>query len=391
MRRFSRVGFYVLLICLCLLASGTVFAAPAQESSPVVKVFFSPHCKSCITAIHDVIRPLSEKYGRQVEWQYFELTLPKNYSVFFDLEKKTGRKLGSPTVVVGQRVLVGLTEVADSLEKEIASALQLKPLPIVLHPSTLAIFERFKSFRSITVLAAGLVDGFNPCAFTVVVFFMSFLTLMGYRRTEMVLIGVVYITAIFTTYVLLGFGFFTALYQFRYFHLFSRVIYALIGLFSFSLGYIAVKDYIVYKRTGEAARMALQLPKAIKKRIQAIVGRYYRKEDKDQKKSLFGLVLSALIVGFMVSLLEAVCTGQLYLPVIIFVLKEGALRARAIFYLFLYNLMFILPLIIVFVLTLAGTSSRNFEFWAKKNLGLIKLVMAAVFFALGLVLLSGLY
>lgn len=391
MKKIVQVYLSVLLFLFCFLITSVVQCAPEAQDVPVVKVFFSPHCKSCLVAIHDVIRPLSEKYGAQVEWQYYELTIPKNYSIFLDLEKKTGKKLGSPTVVVGKRVMLGLSEVSDSLEKEIIRALQLKPQTIVLNSSTLAILERFKTLRSLTVVTAGFVDGFNPCAFAVIVFFISFLTLMGYRRREMILIGVVYIATVFATYVLLGFGFFTALYQFRYFYSFSRFMYILIGVLSLVLGYFAVRDYIIFKKSGKTRDLALQLPKAIKKKIQAIVGHYYRREDRNQRKALFGLVLSALIVGFTVSLLEAVCTGQLYLPVIIFVLKEGALRTRAIYYLFLYNLMFILPLVIVFVLALVGVSSRHFESWVKKNLGAIKLAMAAVFFALGLVLLSGLY
>ena len=37
-----------------------------------------------------------------------------------------------------------------------------------------ASVERFLSFGLFTVLGAGLIDGINPCAFTVLVFFISF-------------------------------------------------------------------------------------------------------------------------------------------------------------------------------------------------------------------------
>lgn len=387
--RAAAMAVFVLFAGISFCGRGSM--AYAENEPPLVKVFFSPHCKSCIRAIHDVIKPLSIKYGNQITWEYFDLSNQDYYSAFLDLEKKTGKHLGSPTVVIGQKVIVGLSDIADLLEKEIDDALQLRPLPFLLNHSTLGIFERFKSFGPLAIISAGFVDGFNPCAFTVIVFFMSFLTVMGYKRREMALIGIVYIFAVFSTYLLLGFGFFSALYQFRYFYLFSRIIYVFIGLLSFTLGYFAIRDYFLYRKTGKTEGLVLQLPKIVKKKIHAIVGQYYRKSDKVQKRALFGLVLSALVVGFMVSLLEAVCTGQMYLPVIIFVLKDGALRARAILYLFVYNLMFILPLIIVFVLAIVGVSSRQFESWARKQLKLIKLAMAAVFFALGLVLLIGLY
>jgi len=77
-----------------------------------------------------------------------------------------------------------------------------------------------------------------------------------------------------------------------------------------------------------------------------------------------------------VSLLEAVCTGQLYLPTIVFVLKESTLRLRALGYLLLYNLMFIFPLLLILILALFGTTSEHFSQFLKKHLVIMKVSMA---------------
>jgi hypothetical protein len=193
------------------------------------------------------------------------------------------------------------------------------------------------------------------------------------------------------TYLAIGFGFFKALYSLQGFFLVSKGIYLAIGVLSLFLGFVAINDYVIYKKTGRTEGLALQLPRPIKNKIHSIVGAYYRKDKKGQDKALSGLFASALIVGFLVSLLEAVCTGQLYLPTIVFVLKDGALRAKALTYLILYNLMFIVPLIVVFLLALTGTSSKQFEGFARRHLGLIKVAMAAVFFGLGVVLVLGVF
>jgi hypothetical protein len=99
------------------------------------------------------------------------------------------------------------------------------------------------------------------------------------------------------------------------------------------------------------------------------------------------LVLSALVSGFLVSLLEAVCTGQTYLPTIVFVLKTTPYKLPAFLFLVIYNLMFILPLVAIFILALLGTTSGQFSRFLKTHLLKIKLLMAVLFFGLGLFLL----
>jgi len=105
------------------------------------------------------------------------------------------------------------------------------------------------------------------------------------------------------------------------------------------------------------------------------------------KRDIPRLVLSALITGFLVSLLEAVCTGQTYLPTITFVLKTTHLRLQALVYLLLYNLMFVVPLFIIFLFALWGVTSEQFSKFLRKHLLLIKLLMAALFFGLGIYLI----
>ena len=93
-------------------------------------------------------------------------------------------------------------------------------------------------------------------------------------------------------------------------------------------------------------------------------------------------------MGFVVSLVEAVCTGQVYLPTIVVVLKEaGDNFWRAAEFLLIYNLMFIVPLVLVFMLALAGYESATFSGWLKKHLGLAKLLLCGVFAALLVLLL----
>jgi cytochrome c biogenesis protein CcdA len=51
--------------------------------------------------------------------------------------------------------------------------------------------------------------------------------------------------------------------------------------------------------------------------------------------------------------------------------------------------MFVIPLLVIFFLALFGTTSAQFLAFLKKNLGLIKIFMAVLFFSLGIFLIWG--
>jgi cytochrome c biogenesis protein CcdA len=116
---------------------------------------------------------------------------------------------------------------------------------------------------------------------------------------------------------------------------------------------------------------------------------FYRKDPKEQPRVLVNLIGTTFIVGFLVSLLEAVCTGQVYLPTIVFILKEPNLRLRAMFYLLLYNFMFIAPLLLILILAIIGKGSKKIEGFFRDRIALIKLFMFILFLGLGVFLIVG--
>ncbi|MFH0941347.1 MAG: hypothetical protein V1840_05790, partial [Candidatus Omnitrophota bacterium] len=236
-----------------------VFAQDAGQEKPLlVTVFHMPTCKACQKVISDIIPSIAKKYGDKVNWSYVDTTEESNYKRFLELGKETGRHLSTPSILIGKTVLVGLTEAADSLDKTIEAALASRSLEsFALEGKGIDLLERFRSFGPLTIVGAGIVDGINPCAFTVIVFFVSFLSVMGYKRREMAVIGAFYIAAVFFTYLVLGLGFFKAFYSLKGFYLVSQMIYLGIGALSIYFGGLAVKDYIVYKKTGKTDGMAL--------------------------------------------------------------------------------------------------------------------------------------
>ncbi|MBM3248161.1 MAG: DUF1573 domain-containing protein [Candidatus Omnitrophica bacterium] len=257
-----------------------------------------------------------------------------------------------------------------------------------IRPEKAVILERFKSFSWLTIVTAGLIDGINPCAFTVLIFFISFLAFAGYNRKQTVILGLFFILAVFLTYLGLGLGLFEFLRRIAIFNLVSQIIYIVVAIFALILGAISLYDWWIFNKTKDAEKIKLKLPGIIKRKIQETI-REKTDDRKDATKSrdLIRLAFTALSCGFIVSILESVCTGQLYLPTIVYIMKMPELKTKAWMYLMLYNLMFIVPLLIIFLFALWGVTSQVFAKLAQRHLAKIKLLTALLFFALGLFLL----
>jgi cytochrome c biogenesis protein CcdA len=147
-----------------------------------------------------------------------------------------------------------------------------------------------------------------------------------------------------------------------------------VALISISFGVLSFYDYIKLKRN-EVGEVKLQLPRFIKKKIHSVI------REKIGKRNLF---IAAVVSGFFISLSEFICTGQIYLPTLIFVSRVPELRIRAILYLIFYNIAFIIPLLIVFVATYKGMRSSVInKFWRDK-VKFVKLGTSFFFVFLGL-------
>jgi len=365
-----------------------VFArAQGPVKLPELTVFYSPGCHNC-TKIKKEIMPLIEKeFSGRIKIEYRDVDDIENYKLMLSLEEKDNVKIENtmPVFHFEGYFLNGKGEVKNALGQIITRALN-KPQAKLTRMPAVDLMARFQSMKPLVVTLAGLIDGINPCAFTVIIFFISFLALQGYRRRALVVIGLTFIFAVFLTYLLIGLGLFSFFYRLEGFWLVSRIINYSIGIFSIVLGILSLYDFFKFKKTKKAEGLILQLPQAVKAQIHSVIGRHYRNEKGGAEKNIFGLLISALVTGFLVSMLEAVCTGQTYLPTIVFILKNHY-DPKAFAYLLIYNFMFIVPLLAIFLMALWGVTSEQFTKFLRSHLLSIKMLLALLFFVLGIFLI----
>ena len=145
-------------------------------------------------------------------------------------------------------------------------------------------------------------------------------------------------------------------------------------------GILSAMDAIVYLRTRDATRVLLKIPKVLRQRFAPLLRRRFTR---------YGLILGGFIGGALIAILEGVCTGHMYLPTIQYMARTPGLRAGGAAWLLLYNDLFILPLLAILAVALAGVHFRRLNSFLRDHLGLAKLGLAGVFFLLATGMILG--
>ena len=354
-----------------------------DNGKPNVYVFTSRTCGHCMHFKKEFYPQLKEEYKDKVNFIDIDTSDGEGNLKLRDIAIQYGlENYGVPCLVAGEHCLVGypnqIGQMAENaIDEMIVKDIKTKQIGKVNSK------EAFSKFTLAAIVLNGLIDGINPCAFAVIVFLVSFLTIYRYDKKEVILIGSAYCLAVFITYILLGLGLFKALYALSAFQTFIKIFYIVTASACLILFILSVYDFLVYLKTKNSKEMLLTLSTNLKIKINKIIGFFLR----GKEHSTLGLVLASFAVGFSVSLVEAVCTGQVYIPTIVLIMKDPALRLQAWVYLLMYNIMFILPLLSVFILCAVGIKSEGINNFFKKHLAIAKLCLSLVFLGLAIMLI----
>jgi len=228
----------------------------------------------------------------------------------------------------------------------------------------------FGSLTVPTVLVAGVADGFNPCAFALLVLFATYtLTLVNAvtasgtptleARRRLLGAGSLYVGAVLVTYFIIG-----------------------IGLLSF-LSFLG-RDHLVARGASILALvMALWMLKdvflpGVGPSMIAPSGTHGRMQKAMERGGLGGM----LIAGVLVGICTVPCSGAMYLQITaILHASGGGLTGLAL--LALYNIAFIVPLLVLLlavtnrrVLGQLGRWNRANSPWIKAGLALAVIAMS---------------
>ena len=254
--------------------------------------------------------------------------------------------------------------------------------PVVVIPVTGAAVEIpstniSSQWTFLTVLLAGLADGFNPCAFSIIIVLAGILAVGGRKRRARLLGGWSFCTASFLTYMAMGLGLMRLIRALESLRTVHDVVMALLSLSLFVLAALSVRDAFRYRKEKVPSAIALQLPDKVKRLIRVVA---------ETSWSGPTVVVTGFGCGFLVTLLDSLCTGQIYVPVLALISREVE-AWRSFMLLAVYNLTFIAPLIVIFILAAKGADSERMSRWSKRNVFPSKIAMGFVFVILGALIL----
>ncbi|PMP67508.1 MAG: hypothetical protein C0189_01435 [Caldisericum exile] len=367
---------FVCLVVTVLMLFFTPFVR-AEKSKITILFFSTPGCSECALT-RSYLETLKEIYPN-IEVSEFSVSEPKNKELLANLGKIYNlpqNKLNvTPAVFIGKSAFVreeaykNLENAIKNLNYEDNAFLEETLLKAKGENSQLV--QLFQKFGILTVIGAGLIDGYNPCAITVLIFFISLLALRKKDRREILLVGVLFTLGIGVSYLLLGIGLFELISRWKYFDYIAKYVYLGTTIVTFVLVVLNFFDYLKAKR-GDTKGMVLQLSTTEKKTIHTLL----------RNPKVLTEFIFAFLVAFPVSIVEFSCTGQTYLPTIVYIFGLDYLKAKALFYLILYNFMFVLPLIVITYAAYRGSNSQKISKWFTDNLSTIKLLTGLLFLVL---------
>jgi hypothetical protein len=373
---------------LILLTAAPAAAAADTANEPLELYFFGARtCGECLEIKNTLLFPLERELGSRLKIHYHDTDNPESYELMIRMERQFGiinpapQELFFPdTVLLGYSAIMAngraiIEEYLNDPKRRMSIEIN-EPAGDVNE----ALWVRFQSFTFGAIVIAALIDSVNPCAIATMIFLVSFLATQKRKRSEILATGLTFTFAVFITYLLLGIGAFKIITMLEHYYWVSRGIKWAAVCLAGAVGVISLADGLRFKKTGDTKDIKLQLPKAVKLRIHKIIT-----ENMKGRR----LIIGAFIAGFLVTLLEAICTGQVYLPTIVLMTRasgDGTMRFMGWLYLIMYCFIFVIPLLAVMIAAYYGMTWNKLAKITQNNLTLLKIVLGVVMIGLAVYL-----
>ncbi len=328
-----------------------------------IHIFYGQGCPHCAAA-NDFLDSLD-----------YPVTIHKHETYFNQTERELLQKMtsaygteinGVPMIFINQKVFTGFSNtVAGNIESEIVRCLSEE----CIDPETKIGNGNIVNELTVpAVLLAATVDAINPCAFAVLIILVSTI-LVTKKKCRALFAGLAFSLSIFISYFLMGLGLYSAIHASGMTHIFFFVV----AILAIIMGLFNLKDYFWYGKW-----FVTEVPFKWRPRLKSLL------------KNVTS-VPGAFLIGFLVSLFLLPCTSGPYI-IILGLLAETTTKSYAMMLLLLYNLVFVLPMILITLALYFGlTTTEKAEEIRQKRLKTLHLISGLIILCLGIGMLIVLY
>ena len=370
----------IVITTIFAILSGSINIVSANDNKVIAIYFYSSTCSSCqkLTSLYN---SLEDKHKDFILKKY-NITDLKNESLLSKYNK--AYKVGEddegivPVVFIKNTYLTGQKNIKDNLENLILKNDGINTMEIQdMSENHVTDIKQFMNFKTLSVFLAGLVGGLNPCSLSMLLFFIS---LIMVRKVNILKIGIAFIIGKFLAYLLLGTVFFGLLSKLNigWLHITIKIIMLIVILILIVLN---LQDFFSAKNE-KYNKIRVQLPTVLRKFNHTIIKKI------SNTVNLKLILLISFALGMLISLGEFLCTGQIYLTTIVTILQTNTtLNLQAFIYLIIYDLAFVIPLLILVFAIYKGKEVFEVSEAIREKLHWIKLINVVIFLVFAVIVI----
>lgn len=221
------------------------------------------------------------------------------------------------------------------------------------------------------IISLGAVDAVNPCALAVLsLILISILTHNPKNKRSVLMAGLSFTLAVFITYLFYGLVLVEVLGRVGALMTLELLLYRILGILAIIIGILQVKDFLWYS----PGTIGTEMPKFLRPKVKKLISEVTSPR-------------GAFLVGIFVTVFLLPCTIGPYIVAAGSLAKFSDL-IRIIYYLVIYNLIFIIPMASVTLIIYGGMATvSNFSEWKDENIRNLHLISGSLILAIGITLI----
>lgn len=357
-----------------------------SKTSLLLYFYVSP-CDECaetkafLSSLPDnyIVSNGEETFSSPVNIAYFNINESKNLETIETLFKQYNvpdADQKAPIIFLKSSYLSGKDSIERWLSDEIKSG---KALGTVI-PGLTGEHPPLSYLEWPSIFLAGVINGLNPCSVSMLLFLMALLLA---RNVSILKMGFSFIAGKIIAYIALGTVLFDLLIAVdsNIISLFQDIVKYILVIVAVGVAAMNLLDFFAAKHE-KYNKIRMQLPEGLRRLNHRLMKRF------SQIENARFLLLVLFALGLMISLGEFLCTGQIYLATILYLLKRSPVLDMQTFGAFLvYDIGMAMPPLALTLALWKGKEVYNLSEWARRNMPFFKIVNTVVFLIFGVILI----